>query len=335
MMQGLFVVAKNQLEVLDLPEPEPGPFEAVVQVEACAICNSTDHKLIQGEFFSGTFPMLLGHEAVGRVIQVGARVRSFRVGDRVLRTTLRDGHVPYPGGRSCWGGFVEKALVTDVWAEKGLAYNAFPHPQQIVPADIPPAEATMLITLKETLNCLENTAVMPGQSLAILGSGPVAQTLVGFAKLKGLGPLVVFGRNPAWAGTFARLGADGYVAGEDVPAEVQAMLRKGGFERVIEAVGSRAALTRALQIASPQGRVNLYGVTPNSEPYLPEEESDPRVFRGEVAEAKAHEQLLAWVAQGKIRLADWVSVCLPWREYARGFELVQQKTANKVVLMFG
>ena len=103
-------------------------------MEACAICNSTDHKLMAGEFFSGTFPMLLGHESVGRVVQVGERVRSFRVGDRVLRSTLRDGHVPYPGGRSRWGGFVEKAIVTDVWAEKGLPYNAFPHPQQIVPA---------------------------------------------------------------------------------------------------------------------------------------------------------------------------------------------------------
>jgi L-iditol 2-dehydrogenase len=333
-MQGLFVVAKNQLAVLELPEPVPGPFEALVQVEACAICNSTDHKLIQGEFFSGTYPMLLGHESVGRVIQVGAQVRSFQVGDRVLRTTLSDGHVPYPGGRSCWGGFVEKALVTDVWAEKDLAYNAFPHPQQIVPADILPAEATMLITLKETLNCLENTMVLPGQSLAIMGSGPVAQTLAGFARLKGLSPVVVFGRNPTWAETFARLGADHYVAGDDVPVEVQAFLRKGGFDRVIEAVGSRAALTRSLQIVSTQGRVNLYGIAPNSEPYLPEEESDSRVFRGEVTEAKAHEQLLDWVAQGKIHLQDWISLCLPWHEYNHGFEMVSQKTANKVVLVF-
>jgi threonine dehydrogenase-like Zn-dependent dehydrogenase len=334
-MKGLFVVAENQLDIFELPEPKIGPFEALVQVEACAICNSTDHKLITGEFFSGTFPMLLGHESVGRVIQVGKQVRSFRVGDRVLRTTLRDEHVPFTGGRSCWGGFVEKAIVTDVWAEKGLPYNAFPHPQQIVPPEIPPAEATLLITLKETLNCLENTDVQPGQSLAVVGSGPVAQALTMFAKLKGIAPLVVFGRNPAWGETFIRLGADAYVTGDDLPDIVQAIRRKGGFDRVIEAVGSRIALRRSLQVTGPHGRLNIYGVTPESESYLSDDESDPRVFRGEVAEAKAHIQVLAWIAEGRIRLGDWVSVVLPWSQYRQAFEMVFGKRANKVVLTIG
>ena len=131
-MKGIFVVDKNKIDILDLPEPELKPYEALVQVEACAICNSTDWKLIEGEFFRGNYPMLLGHESVGRVIRIGEKVRSYRVGDRVLRSTLRDEHIPFQGGRSCWGGFVEKAIVVDVWAEQGLTYNTFAHPQQIV-----------------------------------------------------------------------------------------------------------------------------------------------------------------------------------------------------------
>ncbi len=337
-MKGLFVTAKNQLGILELPEPTPGPYEALIQVEACAICNSTDRKLIEGEFFSGSFPMLLGHESVGRVIALGNQVRSFQIGDRVLRTTLRDEHVPYPGGRSCWGGFVEKAIVTDVWAQKGQSYNAFPHPQQIVPPAIPPAEATLLITLKETLNCLENTQVQAGQALAIIGSGPVAQALAVFAKLKKIEPLIVFGRQAGWGEVFQRLGADAYVDENEQAvfgaAQLAAVRQRGGFERVIEAVGARPALRRALQIASPHGRVNIYGVAPESQPYAPADEADPRAFRGQVAEAEAHDQLLQWTAEGKIRLADWVSVVLPWTEYVRGFEMVERKRANKVVLSF-
>ena len=94
--------------------------EALVQVEVCGICNSTDWKIIEGEFVSGSYPILLGHESCGRVIAVGERVRSFRVGDRVLRFRLQDAHVPYPGGRSCWGGFVERAIVVDVWAKQDV-----------------------------------------------------------------------------------------------------------------------------------------------------------------------------------------------------------------------
>jgi threonine dehydrogenase-like Zn-dependent dehydrogenase len=269
------------------------------------------------------------------VIRVGAKVRAFQVGDRVLRSRLEDEHVPYPGGRSCWGGFVERAIVTDVWAEQGAAYNAFPHPQQIVPMHVSPAGAVASITLKETLSCLRNSDVSPGQSLAIVGTGPVGQTLAFFAVLSGLRPVVVFGRRPEWAATFARLGVDGYVAGTDVSPGVQAILDSGGFDRAIEAVGARPALSRCLKVVRPEGRVNLYGIAPESEPYLPEEEGDPRVFRGKVAEAEEHDPFFDWVEQGVVNPEDWISHHVPWTEYQRGLDMVANKEANKVVLTFG
>jgi threonine dehydrogenase-like Zn-dependent dehydrogenase len=333
-MRGIFVVDKNQTDILDLPEPEIGPFEALVQVEACGICNSTDWKIIEGEFVRGSYPILLGHESVGRVIKVGERVQSFQIGDRVLRSRLEDAHMPFPGGRSCWGGFVERAIVTDRWAQQGVPYNAFPHPQQIVPSYIPPVDAVATITLKETLSCLHYSDVGPGQSLAVVGTGPVGQTLTLFAHLAGIHPLVVFGRRREWEVVFARLGADAYVCGDEVPPEVQAILDDGGFDRAIEAVGARSALTRCLQVVKADGRINLYGIAPESEPYLTDEEKDPRVFRGPVAEAEEHERLLAWVAEGKVEPSQWISHKMPWTDYQRGFEMVATKEANKVVLTF-
>ena len=333
-MKGIFVTDINQTEIRDLPEPQIGPYEALVQVEACGICNSTDWKIIEGEFVRGTFPILLGHESVGRVIAVGNRVRSYHVGDRVLRSNLRDEHIPFPGGRSCWGGFVERAIVGDVWAERDVPYNAFPDPHQIVPADISPVPAVAMITLKETISCLHNSDVSPGQSLAIVGTGPVAQALTLFARLSGIAPLVVFGRQPRWAETFARLGADFYAAGDAFPPEVRSILDRGGFDRVIEAVGARAALSRCLQVVSAEGRVNLYGVDPHSEPYLLTETSDPRVFRAPVAEAEAHDELLGWIEAGRVNLDDWISHQLPWTDYQQGFDMIHDKRANKVALTF-
>jgi len=192
--------------------------------------------------------------------------------------------------------------------------------------------AVALITLKETLSCLENTDIQAGHSLAIVGTGPVAQALTHFAKLAGIAPVVVFGRRTAWAQVFARLGADAYVAGDDIPPEVQVIVDRGGFDRAIEAVGARGALARCLQVVGVRGRVNLYGIAPASEPYRPKEESDLRVFRSKVAEAEVHDKLLNWIAQGRVHLADWISHQLPWTDYRRGFEMVKDKTANKVVL---
>ena len=122
-MRGIFVVERNRLDILELPEPKPGPFDALVETKACGICNSTDAKILEGEFQPGTYPILLGHESVGEVIRVGSEVRNFKVGDVVLRSRLEDEHVPLAGGRSRWGGFAEKALVTDAWAREGKDIN--------------------------------------------------------------------------------------------------------------------------------------------------------------------------------------------------------------------
>jgi threonine dehydrogenase-like Zn-dependent dehydrogenase len=331
-MKALCVVEKNRLEFREFPEPALGAFDALVRVLSCGICNSTDWKILTGEFVSGTFPTVLGHESVGEVVKIGAKVKNFAVGDIVLRPKLRDEHVPVPGGRSRWGGFSELGVVTDAWAEKGEPYNAFPHPQQIVPASMPVAEAVALITLKEVLSCLIRTEVEPGQSLAIVGTGPVAQGLAMWAGLMGIGPVVVFGRRAELSKRFLDFGAEAYVVGDDIPSRVKEILQRGGFDRAIEAVGARVALTRCLHMTRPTGRVNLYGLAPESEPYLAAEEKDPRVFRSKVVEAEVHDRALEHVAAGRVRMADWYSDEMPWESFQKGFDLVHRRLTNKVVL---
>lgn len=324
-MQGLFVVQAGQLTIDELPQPTPGPYEALVKTEACAICNSTDTKLIQGEFFAGTWPLLLGHETVGRIVALGDQVKNFKVGQRVLRGNLTDRHVEKPGGRSCWGGFAEYTLVTDVWARDNRTYQAGVHPQQVVPDGIDPTHATALIMLKENLNVINQGDVV-GRTVAIVGTGPAAQSMTLFARLVGAKSIVVFGRNSQHAARFAALGADNYVTDDESVA--------GGFERVFEAVGSQAALARCLALAAPTGKVSVYGVAPQSEPFAEADMQDPRVYTPRVSEAAAHDQLLGLIDQHQLDLADWISHVLPWQAYQNAFDLIWSKTANKVVLTF-
>ncbi len=333
-VKGIFITELGRIEMLEVPKPTPGPYDALVEIKACGICNSTDWKLIQGEFFSGTYPVLLGHESVGKVVAVGDKVRNYHIGDMVLRPGLQDDQIPFEGGRSCWGGFAEFAIVTDFWAENGIEYGTSQHPQQIVPSGIPAHEAVALITLKENLSCLNNTGVGKNHSLAIVGTGPVAQAQTICAKLSGISPVVVFGRQAKWETLFMDLGADAYVTEKHIPLSIQKILDAGGFDRVIEAVGSRDALSKCLKLCAPSGKINLYGISPESEPYLEKEETDFRVFRSDVIEADAHTRMLEWVAGGEIQLSDWVSHVLPWAEYQKGFDMVQKKEAVKMVLTF-
>ncbi len=93
-MKALLVTGVGKLALSEIPLPELRPYEALVKVEACGICNSTDHKLMMGTFVPGPFPSALGHESVGRVIRLGGKVRNFKEGQRVLRSVLFDRHVP-------------------------------------------------------------------------------------------------------------------------------------------------------------------------------------------------------------------------------------------------
>jgi L-iditol 2-dehydrogenase len=333
-MKALLITEAGKLEMGEIPIPELRPYEALVQVEACGICNSTDHKLMLGTFIPGPFPSALGHESTGKIIRLGRKVRNFQVGQRVLRPVLLDRHVP--GGRSNWGGFSEYAIVVDRQAIQADGADEAVHwsaaKQQVVPETITPPQAAAMITLKETLSCLQNFGVAAGSTVGVVGTGPVAQAFAHEAKLLGAREVVVFGRREAWRERFLQLGIEAYEVGQDWSPAVRQRVGSGGFDYVIEAVGSSAALKTALQLAGRSGKVGLYGVTPVDGPYDPADQADPRVSVPRVEEADVHEQMLDWVAQGKIDLEMWYSATLPWQEYAQGFEMVAANHAAKVIL---
>lgn len=332
-MQGLFVTQPGELAIGELPLPTPGPYEALVKTRACAICSSTDTKLIHGEFFPGSWPMLLGHETFGEIVEVGSQVQNFARGEQVLRGSLGDRHTGIEGGRSCWGGFAEYTLVTDVWARDGVEYRPNSHAQQVVPAAIAPVDATILILLKENLSFVSNSDVA-GQHVAILGAGAAGQAMTVAARELGAKSVVVFARSDRHRDRVLALGADEYVVGDEATHGVAAILQDGGFGRVLEAVGDRAVLTHALSLVAADGKVCVYGIPPESEPYRESERTDPRVVWPAVAEATMHDRILQMVADGRIRVAEWVTDVLPWHEFQRGFDLVWSRTAQKVVLTF-
>lgn len=334
-MRAVMALRPGVLDMGELTVPAPGEYEALVRMDACAICNSTDPKLMTNEFFSGTFPIVLGHEVIGTVVELGSNVKNFRPGDRVFRQRLYDCHVPGEG-RSCWGGFAEYGLVVDEWAKQGVPYGpeSLPHDQQKLLIDVEPDMATGMVTLMETLDCIATCGAKPGVSVAIVGSGPVGQSLAMFAKLLGAGPVYGFGRNPAHAARFNTVAhADGYVAGTDNPAEVEKIIANGGFDLVLEAVGSVPALDSCLSLAGSKGQVCVYGIAPGSKPYLPEQMGRPNVTAVGAREGRVQAQLVRWIDNGEVKLTDWVSHRLPLTEYQRAFDMVASREALKMVLL--
>lgn len=340
-MRAVMALRPGVLGLGELPIPEPDEYEALVRMEACAICNSTDHKLLMNEFFSGAFPTVLGHEVVGTVVETGSKVANFKPGDRVFRQRLADQHVP--GGRSTWGGFAEYGVVVDEWAKQGAPYDAsiLPHDQQKLLLNVEAPLATSMITLMETLDCITTCGAAPGKSVAIVGSGPVGQAFTMFAKLLGAGPVYAFGRRAGLAQRYADVThCDGYVVNAAEDKAVQRIVAQGGFDIVMEAVGSVDAMQQCLALAGKTGKVFAYGIPPDSNPYRPEQLAQPNVQNVGAREGRVQARLVAYVTAGRVRLHEWMDVCLPLEEYQHGFDLVApkvpgvytQKQANKVVL---
>jgi threonine dehydrogenase-like Zn-dependent dehydrogenase len=337
-MRTVAAVGGGKLGMLEISRPEvTDPFECLVRMDACAICNSTDIKLLKNEFCPGPFPTILGHEVIGTVIEVGEKAGNFREGDRVFRQRLEDRHVPE--GRSTWGGFAEYGIVVDQWARDGVPYlhhtaEYRAHPQQKLALDIEPALATGMVTLMETLDYVQGCGAAPGKAVAIVGTGPVGQSFALFAKLLGAGPVIAFGRRAVYAERFAKIArADEYVAGRPYPSDVKRRIAAGGFNIVIEAVGSRQALDTCLELAGEQGAVCCYGVASESEPYTETQLADPRLRAVDVLEGRAQAQLVEYVEAGHVRLEDWVSHTLPMREYQKAFDQVVARQSTKMALL--
>ena len=136
-MKGLVVEAAGKICLReDLPLPEIDAYQVLCRNVGCGICNGTDMQLINGQMPFIQYPFVLGHEAVGQVVAVGEKVRSFQEGDYILRSALPG----LPGYHSFWGGFAEYGVADDYAAR--LADHAGADietsTRQLVPAGIDP-----------------------------------------------------------------------------------------------------------------------------------------------------------------------------------------------------
>lgn len=332
------------LAVREVPMPIIDETECLVEILACAICNSTDRKLLDGHFrYKGpeAYPGILGHESVGRVVECGSKVSEFKVGDLVLRPMAC--YAPGEGPTCMYGGLAQYGKL------QVLSRGGSPN-QQVIPSEIDPLNATMLVTLKETLSWLQRWEVRPHESVVVLGSGPVGLAFAFFAKMLGCSPVLVVGRRDEPLQRALAFGVDGVInLTRDDPVELVKQRTSGdGAGRVIEAIGDEKMMGLGLSLlrrpgVGPPGRLGVYGIASTREAGDMERRMvDFALARNEWGveffnprEYAPHRQMLWLVQQGLVRLKDWYTHVVPLEETQRGFDLLASKEAFKVVVRMG
>jgi threonine dehydrogenase-like Zn-dependent dehydrogenase len=343
MMRAAVVPEPGTIQLVEIPEPSYGEYEALVEIIACSICSGTDSHIVYDQFPMRAYPCVLGHESIGRVIEVGSAVRNYQPGDLVLRpVAVRPGET-LGGYNSMFGGFAQYGLVADAAAivadtPRGQMPKLppFATAQQVVPTGFGPDLAGAFITFKETLSFLYRLGVQAGKSVLILGSGTVGLSFALGARLIGAHPVIISGRRSEPLQAALDWGAD-YgvnVTQEDLVQAVRNHTGGKGADFAVEAVGDWDVLQSGMRALADNGQIGIYGVAPERLATL-DWSGTARNWSLRFVQPKeeeVHQQVLDQMRFGLIDLQRFVTHTLPFDAIEEGFKLVTSKQATKVSL---
>ncbi|HSA53933.1 MAG TPA: zinc-dependent alcohol dehydrogenase family protein [Yinghuangia sp.] len=253
----------------DVAEPVVAdPDDAVVRVDAVTICG-TDLHILGGDVPEVEAGRVLGHEAVGTVVDVGPGVRTVRPGDRVLVSCIsacgrcRNCRGAAYGQCTGGGGWILGHLVDGTQAElvrTPFADTSLYKLPEGVDDDVAVLLADILPTSYEV--GVRNGRVGPGDTVVIVGAGPIGLAAVVAARLYSPGSIAVIDPDTGRLDAAKRLGADVTLTPDQNPEEtVPGLTRDGsGADTVIEAVGVPEAFEMCTRLVRPGGHVANVGV---------------------------------------------------------------------------
>ncbi len=311
----------DSLVVEELPSPEPGPSEVVLDVHACGV-NFPDVLIIQNKYqFRPPLPFAPGGEVAGVVTALGSNVSGLKVGDRVI-------------GSTGWGGFAEELAVD--------ASRVTPIPDAM---DFVTASA-FLLTYGTSHYALKDRAYLrPGENVLVLGAaGGVGLAAIDIAKAMGA-RVIAAASAPEKLAVCREHGADEVIdyAREDLKERVKQLTAGEGADVVYDPVGGTFS-EAALRATAWNGRFLVIGFAAGDIPKIPLNLVLLKgcqlvgVFWGaftarEPAQNRANiDELLAWFEAGKIK--PHVSATYPLERAAVALnDLAARRVTGKVVLV--
>jgi len=261
-MKAAVLVEPRRFDLRDVPVPQIGPDDALIRVTRTGICG-TDVHIFNGHYAADRLPLIPGHEFCGTVAAHGAHVRHLSEGQRVVA----DINI---GCGTCYWCRRNEVLNCPTMTQVGIGrdgafaeYVALPA-RLVIPA--PDGVPDAVLALTEPVACVVRAArkaqVGFGQSVVVLGAGPVGNLHVQMMRLVGAAPIIVADLSPDRCQMAMDAGADAAISDPAaLHARVMAMTAGRGADLVIESVGSPRLYATAQTLIRKGGHIAFFGLT--------------------------------------------------------------------------
>ena len=264
-MKALQLVAPQKLEMGTLPDPpDPGSGEVLVRLRSTGICGSDMHVFSEGGIagFEADYPSVLGHEPGGEVVDCGPGVTDLPDGTKVAVEPL----VIKAECEFTRTGRQNLALVNEFMGRElpGALreYAVMPRRNLIeIPESMTFADAAFVEPLAVLLHTYELAELRIGETVAVVGAGPIGLIAVAIAKISGASVIVAADRIAHRLRRATALGATAVVdVGSDSPVDAVMDLTGYGAHVVIDAAGTAESINTSLACLRPGGRMVLVGI---------------------------------------------------------------------------
>jgi L-iditol 2-dehydrogenase len=344
-MKALRFYAPQDVRLEDVPEPECGPDEVKLRVRNCSTCG-TDVKIFNNGHQNLSPPRTMGHEVAGEVVEVGADVTGWSVGDRAQVIAAVPDGTCYEC-RKGWmavcenqtsigyqydGGFAEYMIVPrQVLAVDGL---------NRIPDNIGFDEASVAEPFACAINAQELISVGDGDTVVVFGAGPIGCIHIRLARANGAERVFLIDVNAERL----KMSADAVQPDEvingsevDVVERVKELTGGRGADVVITATAANIAQEQAIGMAARRGRISFFGGLPKTNPYIKCDSNlvhyRELMIMGANGSAPEHnKRALEYISTGKVPVKDLITARLPLERALEAFDIVAKGEAIKVTI---
>ncbi len=339
-MRALVLERQHELSLRDIDLPLlVGAADVRIKIDTVGVCGSDVHYYTHGRI--GSFvveaPMVLGHEAAGTIVEVGAAVTSLKVGDRVC---MEPG-IPDPSSRASKLGLYNVDPSVVFWATPpvhGVLTPEVVHPAAFtyrLPDNVSFAEAAMVEPFAVGLQAAVKAKIQPGDTAVVTGAGPIGIMAALAALAGGCSRVIVSDLMPeklAIAGRYPGVSTVN-IREKNLAEAVAAATREWGADVVFEASGAPKAYDGIQTLLRPGGCLVLIGmpVAPISldvSSIASKEIRIETVFRY----ANVFDRALAMIASGKVDLKPLISATFPFEDSIAAFERAAEGRPGDVKL---